>query len=237
MTPLRNEWQEIEIPAQGIEATKVQCAEALSQIEKETKWRTILRLYRLDMFTYIETALAGIVILLVIGCLFPSIRTISVTVFFLLLGCMAAYELYKHTLYDIEELLVCVYLNPGRSFLYKCILCSIIQFMCFLIVVIFHVFLFDIAFSTMILCSILPVYLIQCLSILFERVITTRYNVLMLYAISYAIYAIILERFKDLLVTHHIAIISILVFVTILLILLLWRTYKKSESEEILSWN
>lgn len=179
---------DIEIPKEGLEMTKERCFEIIQEHSQETKSMTILRLYRLQLTNYVQMALIGILLMLVIAYFSPSSRIPTVSLYFFLLGISATYEIYKQSIYNVDELLSTVYLNPGRCFLYKCLLCSLVQFVCFLLIVLIHVAIFQEDLSLVILNSIFPIYMIQCLAILFEKFIMTRKSVLIIYIVAYTCY-------------------------------------------------
>ena len=87
--------------------------------------------------------------------------------------------------------------------------------------------------SLLILNTILPIYLIQCISMVFERFIHTKFSAIILYASCYGIYTTL----KEVIIYQLMSIPMLYVYtgfgmITILLIILLFISYKNTEKEE-----
>ena len=228
---------DIDIPKEGLEMTKQCCYEVIQERQIESKAMTVFRLYRLQLTNYIQLALIGILLMLIIGYFSPNTRIATVSLFFFLLGIFAAYEIYKQNIYGVDELLSTVYLNPGRNFLYKCMLCSLVQLICFLLIVLIHVAIFQEDLSLIILNSILPIYLIQCLAILLEKWIVTRKSVLIFYIIAYACYTNILTspiQLDSFYVSLPFVLTATISIIAFFLMLLLIKYYKIEREDFIL---
>lgn len=224
----------IEIPQEGLEMTKQQCFLTLQKQQQELKLTTMLRLYQLELTGYIQLAFIGVLLILVIAYFSPHTRIAIVSFYFFLLGVFAIYEMYKQNIYEIDELLCTVYLNAGRSFLYKCLLCSIIQFLCFLFIVLIQVGIFHENLYFIILHSMLPIYLIQCLTMIFEKFIHNRKNVVILYISAYTAFMTLCQTINlQYISTSMISMVTLFVF--FLFLLLLWMKYQKIRQEKYTS--
>lgn len=228
-----HDFDEIDIPEEGLEMTKQQCSNVLKETIPPTKLSTIFQLYMLDTAYYIKSACLGIVILLTIGFFFPDIYLACSTLYFMILGALSAYETHKHHIYEMNELLDVTYLNSGRTFLYKSILISTLQIIGFIFILLIQLNLPNANISLLILNTILPIYLIQCISMVFERFIHTKFSAIILYASCYGIYTTV----KEVIIFQLMSIPMLYVYtgfgmITVLLIILLFISYKNTEKEE-----
>lgn len=235
---MRPRIDEIEIPQDGLRITQTLCQEVLREHTRDSKLITVLRLLRLEITSYLRTALIGILILLVAAYFLPQTRIAMVTLYFFLLGILAIYDIYKQHIHGVEELLHTVYVNGGRSFLYKCLLCSAIQFVCFLLSVLILTGIFEESLTLVILNSILPIYLIPCITILFEPLIKAHSNVLLVYIISYVIYLIFSNSpIIQLTYVTFTNVVTASILTSCLLFILLFIKYRRHEKEETSLWN
>lgn len=235
---MRPRIDEIEIPLEGLMTTEERCSELIQELPRESRLSTIMRLYRLELTTYIQGAVSGIIIMLILAYFTPNIRIATVSLYFFLLGISAVYEIYKQSIYDIDELISTTYLNKGRCFLYKCILCSFVQLLCFLLIVMIEVGIFHEQLTLVILNSILPIYLIQCLAILFDHYIHTRKSVMLLYLIAYAVYwSIARSTVINLQIFTIETTVCVLLISIVILSILLIIQFLKIKKEDICLWN
>lgn len=230
---------EIEIPMEGLLSTKQEATTVLHELQPEAKIQLLKRFFFIDLRYYLRTAGSGILLLLIAAYLFPSSRIITVLLYFLLLGALAMYELYKQYIYNAQELLSVVCINPGRCFLYKCIMCAFIQFICFLIILLIEAGIFQESPSDIILSSILPVYFVQCVGLLFERWIHSISNVLVLYVIGYGSYFYFIFWLEPNIPAYLTLSYTVPTFVgaCVLLSVLLFLYYRKSEKGGSQVWD
>lgn len=187
---------ELEISNIDIQETQQQCF-LLLQNEQCSQFNLLKRLCRMELVRYFFIAMIGLGIVLGTCVLLPDVHMNIILFYFFLLGVLASDELYKQRVCNMEELLRTVPINTGKCFLYKCVLCSLLQFGCFLVIMWMETVLFERSYTVLLLHSIVPIYLILSIVMLCERWIHSRFGVLTLYLVSYAVYFSLLSLLEQ----------------------------------------
>lgn len=229
---------DIDVSAADIQETQQHCYQILQE-EHCSFFNTLKRLCKNELQSYFLTALIGLIVLIASCMLLPDVHLNIILLYFLLLGTMAVYEIYKQRICQMEEIMSVVPIHAAKCFLYKCVICSLLQLFCFLIVMAMESLFFDNNATLLIFHSILPVYVILSIVMLFERWIHSRIGVLIVYLAGYIVYLNFFHTLNDQFLVWSRSLSPYLLTYSIIciLILALWLHTRRNEREGFMIWN
>lgn len=158
--------------------------------------------------------------------------------FFCLFGALGLYEILNEKIYHVEELIHVCRINGAQLFLYKNLICSLLETLFFLILLYIESTMYH-KYTSLILATIIPLLVGQVLSLQLEKKCSNPFVVLGSYLVFFTFYEIVFQQFH-LWIIKHVSVEQILVFsaiVSFAYVLNLLNLYQREKRKEILSWN
>lgn len=189
---------DVNIPEQEIEHMHWLCEQEWQLVSARQETNDLRRLKRFlyfDLHRFTAIAFLSLMLtILILWCMQININE-SMTIYFISLGFFSIFEMFKDMYYHTSELCSPVYLHAGRRFLMKNIAISIIMLGMLLLISLIHLILSDFMISFIILYAYVPLFLIQCMYLIFLPYIHSYIQAMIIYITTFAIYEYIVCYF------------------------------------------
>ena len=230
----------IEIPDQYIHQTIDRCSQELDQILRSgnSKLQILWNLFQNEFKLLL--VFSGLGCLLLANVIFWAYdqRFFIYGAYFSLFGLLGLYEFLNEKIYRMEELIRVCRINGAQLFLYRNLICTLLEGFFFLILLYIESTMQH-RYTLLILSTIIPLLLGQVFSLQLEKKWTSPFSVLGSYIIFFVCYEIMFQLFH-LWIEKYISIEQILVilgFVGAAYIFNLLNLYQHEKRKEIVSWN
>ena len=205
----------IYVPQAALEETIRICSNELHDVyEKQNQSLTelLFRFVRIDLQFYLKVAFTGLGGTIMI-CLMSDSSTVPFSIYAGILGSLNLYECYKSRSYQTTELCTPVYLNQGKVFLLKNASIAILEIFIFVIYAIFAKACMQLSTMSIILSSLLPLFLCQILIMHFFRYIHHVYEAFVLYILMFGGYMYVYYVFEATVLSKATPIVVICLFI------------------------
>lgn len=182
---------DVNIPEQEMDDMRLLCEQEWQQVSARQETNDIRRLIRFlyfDLHRFTAIAFLSLMLtILILWCMHINIKE-SLTIYFMSLGFFSIFELFKDMYYHTSELCSPVYLHAGRRFLMKNIAISTLMLCMLLLIAIVNFILSNISISFIVLYAYVPLFLIQCMYLIFLPYIHSYIQAMIIYVTTFAIY-------------------------------------------------
>lgn len=230
----------IEIPDQYIHQTIDRCSQELDQTLRsgDSKLQILWNIFQNEFKLLL--VFSGLGCLLLANVIFSAYdqRFFIYGAYFSLFGLLGLYEFLNEKIYRMEELIRVCRINGAQLFLYRNLICTLLEGFFFLILLYIESTMQH-RYTLLILSTIIPLLLGQVFSLQLEKKWTSPFSVLGSYIIFFVCYEIMFQLFH-LWIENFISIEQILVilgFVGVAYIFNLLNLYQHEKRKEIVSWN
>lgn len=230
----------IEISDRDLNQTIDVCAQELDQVlrSSDSKLQILWNIFQNEFKLLL--VFSGLGCLLLANVIFWAYdqRFFIYGAYFSLFGLLGLYEILNEKIYHMEELIHVCRINGAQLFLYRNLICTLLEGFFFLILLYIESTMQH-RYTLLILSTIVPLLLGQVFSLQLEKKWTSPFSVLGSYIIFFVCYEIMFQLFH-LWIIKHVSVEQILVFsaiVSFAYVLNLLNLYQREKRKEILSWN
>lgn len=218
------------IPQAAMEETKAACSAALYEASEKHMnglGETLLRFIQKDLRVYLYLSSIALCITLFLSYYQEDKIYVvwTISMYFGFLSFLSIYETLKNYYFKTMELFSAVYIHPGRCFLFKLAAMALLELVQSLIfyLVVYHVA--GIYVNELILCGLIPIYLIQILLLYIYDRVHSLGTAIALYIVLFAIYEVVVLLFDIPSMVTAGAAICLWVSVVAIFTISFWREY------------